>query len=157
MRTQQTSLETRRCPSFVLSNPVSALTFPWEMHYSWSSPYFLSLSYFASSSLTYTCGSGDGTISRLNCKLFSVCKVLPRFNRICRALRRKYGIPDSDKRPFNVAYSEVARKQEEAKRQQAQRLRPNQPPVVETGPSRFSQRTGAAQNITELSGQYART
>lgn len=62
-----------------------------------------------------------------------------------RATRRRHGIPDSDLRPFNVAYSEaVARSREdESKKQTKPRpvFRPQAPTEVQSG-GNLRQRSG---------------
>lgn len=62
-----------------------------------------------------------------------------------RARRRKYGIPDNDARPFNVAYSEAVVKREDMQRRLTQRSRPHprqQADEAEAGPSNVSQAAG---------------
>ncbi len=49
----------------------------------------------------------------------------------CSATRRRHGIPDSDLRPFNVAYSEATtRAREEGQRQPKPRPIPRQQPSI---------------------------
>ena len=63
-----------------------------------------------------------GRNSLINCELsFGMLSWLSLnpFTRLCRATRRRHGIPDSDLRPFNVAYSAamMRAREEESRRQ----------------------------------------
>lgn len=90
-----------------------------------SSLHSFSLFYSSLMSSLFGCGklSGNGGKGNTSCmRLFFPC-FLQTLNPNHRSMRRKYGIPDNDHRPFNVAYAaaQLAREQEDQQRARKRR------------------------------------